>query len=57
MQAFIYHHLVPAQNLAAARVKRGRFKIPLTLLSSEPVKLPAGASVPLKILAASQVRR
>jgi hypothetical protein len=42
MQAFAYHHLVPASNLAVKVVERPGNKI--NLLSAVPVKLPAGGS-------------
>lgn len=43
MQAFAYHHLVPASELAVKVVERPGNKI--NLLSAVPVKLPAGGSV------------
>jgi hypothetical protein len=42
MQAFAYHHLVPASELAVKVVERPGAKI--NLLSAVPVKLPAGGS-------------
>jgi hypothetical protein len=44
MQAFIYHHLVPARTLVLAVTGRGRFGAPLKLLREEPVKLVPGGN-------------
>ena len=42
MQAFIYHHLVPMQNLMVAVTGRERLRAPWKLLGEVPVKLPVG---------------
>ena len=47
MQAFAYHHLVPASELAVKVVERPGNKI--NLLSAVPVKLPAGGSARVRI--------
>lgn len=41
-QAFIYHHLVPAESLLVSTVERGRPRSPLRLRSQEPVRLQPG---------------
>ena len=48
MQAFIYHHLVPMQNLLVAVTGPERFRAPWKLLGKVPVKLPAGGTVSVR---------
>ena len=48
MQAFIYHHLVPAKNLLVAVIGRERPRAPLKFLGESPVKLPAGGTASLQ---------
>ena len=45
MQAFIYRHLVPAQNLLVAVTGRERFRDPWKLLDQGPVRVPVGGTV------------
>jgi hypothetical protein len=44
MQAFIYRHLVPAQDLLVAITGPRRFQARVKRLGDEPVKLPAGGT-------------
>lgn len=44
MQAFAYHHLVPAQELKVAVIGRPAMRLPALSLSSEPVKIPMGGT-------------
>jgi hypothetical protein len=48
MQAFIYRHLVPMQEMPAVVLARPRPRAPLKFLGEEPVKIPAGGTVELK---------
>ena len=48
MQAFIYHHLVPMQNLTVAVIGPQRFRAPWKLLDKAPVKLPAGGTASVR---------
>ena len=48
MQAFIYHHLVPMQNLTAAVIGPERLRAPWKLLDKAPVKLPLGGEVSVR---------
>ena len=49
MQAFAYRHLVPAETLAVTVLGRGFNRNPMKLLSSTPVKIPAGGSARVRI--------
>jgi hypothetical protein len=51
MQAFAYHHLVPAQELLATALPRGAPAAPVKLLERGPVKLPAGGTAPVRFSA------
>jgi hypothetical protein len=51
MQAFAYHHLVPAQELMVAIIERGGAAAPLKLLEPGPVKLPAGGTASVRFSA------
>ena len=44
MQAFAYHHLVPADSLKLAVTRRGAFRSPARI-AAQVVKIPAGGSV------------
>ena len=48
MQAFIYHHLVPSQNLLVAVTGHERFWDPWKLISEMPVKVPVGGTVSVR---------
>ncbi len=48
MQAFIYHHLVPMNDLLAAVPERIRPRAPMKYLGEAPVKIPAGGTVQMK---------
>jgi hypothetical protein len=51
MQAFFYRHLVPAETLLANVVSRGfRSPPPPRLLADGPVRIPAGGTVPVRVL-------
>jgi hypothetical protein len=51
MQAFAYHHLVPAEDLKLAVARRNVFRTPPSILSEQPVKIPAGGSVRIQVQA------
>ncbi|MBC8870029.1 MAG: peptidase [Planctomycetes bacterium] len=51
MQAFIYRHLVPADDWMVAVTEGRRFRSPLKLLDRDPVKLPAGGTARVRISA------
>jgi hypothetical protein len=53
MQAFIYHHLVPAQETVATIIDRGPPKIYWKLQGEPPLKIPAGGTASVQ-LSASQ---
>ncbi|NLH73552.1 MAG: hypothetical protein GX456_10910 [Verrucomicrobia bacterium] len=44
MQAFAYHHLVPAQELKVAVIGRQAMRLPSLRLSSEPVRIAPGGT-------------
>ncbi len=48
MQAFIYRHLVPAQEWLVTTTARGRRR-PMRLVSQQPVQIPAGGSVRIEV--------
>jgi hypothetical protein len=48
MQAFIYHHVVPMQDLAVAVLGRQRLMAPWKLLDKPPVKIPLGGTTSVK---------
>lgn len=48
MQAFIYHHLVPAQNLMVAVIGPERSRAPWRLLDKTPIKLVAGGKTSVR---------
>ena len=50
-QAFLYHHLVPAEALRLAVARRVAFRTPARILTAPPVKIPAGGSVRLRVQA------
>jgi hypothetical protein len=49
MQAFAYHHLVPADELRLTMAPRGGTRVSSLLLSSEPVKIPAGGKTQVRV--------
>lgn len=51
MQAFAYHHLVPAERLWLAVARRSFFRTPPRILSQQPVKIPAGGAVRIQVQA------
>jgi len=51
MQAFIYRHLVLAEDWMVAVTEGRRFRSPLKLLDRNPVKLPAGGTARARISA------
>jgi len=50
MQAFAYHHLVASQDWLVRVTPPGRVRIPWRLPADEPVKLPSGATAPVRLL-------
>jgi hypothetical protein len=44
MQAFAYHHLVPAEGLKLALTRRGAFRSPARI-AAQSIRIPAGGSV------------
>jgi hypothetical protein len=48
MQAFAYHHLVPAEALWASVSPRGATRVASRILGSQPVMLPAGGTVQVR---------
>jgi hypothetical protein len=49
MQAFAYHHLVPASDLKVA-VRRGvMLRTPITVSSPEPLEIPAGGAARFQV--------
>ena len=51
MQAFAYRHLVPSHEMAVAVTGRLVGRAPLKLLSTTPVKIPAGGSARVRVSA------
>jgi hypothetical protein len=51
MQAFIYRHLVPAEDWMIAVTGGRRFRAPLRLFDREPVELPAGGTARVRLSA------
>lgn len=49
MQAFAYHHLVPADDLRLTVLRRGGTRVSSRILSAEPVKIPAGGSAQVRV--------
>jgi hypothetical protein len=49
MQAFIYRHLVPSQQLMVATIGAGRAAPPVELASDVPVRLPVGSTTRVRI--------
>ncbi|NOX53236.1 MAG: hypothetical protein GXP27_02125 [Planctomycetes bacterium] len=49
MQAFIYRHLVPAEEWLVAVNGRGRFGPPARVLGEKPIRLPAGSTAAVRI--------
>lgn len=55
MQAFFYRHLVPAKELKLAISRRGPQRTPVSFVSREPVRLPAGGTARVKLSAPPRV--
>jgi len=51
LQAFAYHHLVPAQELLVAVLERGGPAAPVRLLERGPARLPAGGTAAVRFAA------
>jgi hypothetical protein len=49
MQAFAYHHLVPASDLKVAVMRRAAFRAPVRILGEQPVRIPAGRTVRIRV--------
>lgn len=49
MQAFAYRHLVPAQDLKVAVLKRGATRNPVRILIAQPVRIPAGGTARVRV--------
>jgi hypothetical protein len=49
MQAFAYRHLVPAEDLLLTAARGGAFRTPARILGDQPVKIPAGGSVRVRV--------
>jgi hypothetical protein len=50
MQAFAYQHLVPADELWVSVVGRGGTRIPASIVSSQPVLIPAGGTARVRVV-------
>jgi hypothetical protein len=59
MQAFIYHHLVPAKDLMVTVSGQARARFPARVLHNGPIKIPAGgtAQIPIAIPRAATDRK
>jgi hypothetical protein len=49
-QAFVYHHLVPADDLRVSVFGRGGTRVPVRVLGTPPLKIPAGGSVRVRAM-------
>jgi hypothetical protein len=49
MQAFAYRHLVPAQDLRVAVLKRGATRGSVRIVSAQPVRIPAGGTARVRV--------
>ena len=49
MQAFAYHHLVPAQDMMVTVSGQARARFPALLLDRGPIKIPAGGTAQVRI--------
>jgi hypothetical protein len=49
MQAFYYHHLVPAERFALNLSGRARYPVPWTFGASEAVRIPAGGEAEFRL--------
>jgi hypothetical protein len=56
MQAFLWRHLVPSQELLVAVMGRGRFRAPLQIMVDDPVLIPAGCMTQLHVSLAAALR-
>jgi hypothetical protein len=51
MQAFFYRHLVPAQELKVAIRRGNAFRSPPQVAAAQPLKIPAGGTIRLRVQA------
>jgi hypothetical protein len=49
MQAFAYHHLVPAQDMLLAVTRRWAMRAQVKTLGGQPVQIPAGATARIQV--------
>jgi hypothetical protein len=49
MQAFAYRHLVPTDELRVAVLSRGAVRVPASILSAQPVKIPDGQAARVRV--------
>jgi len=49
MQAFYYHHLVPAERFALNLSGRARYPVPWTFEAGEAVRIPAGGEAEFRL--------
>jgi hypothetical protein len=49
MQAFAYRHLVPTDELRVVVLARGAVRVPASILSAQPVKVPAGQAARVRV--------
>ncbi len=49
MQAFIYHHLVPSQDLMVSVNSRGRSRARVQVAEAQPIAIPAGATKRIRL--------
>lgn len=49
MQAFAYMHLIAADDLRVSVIARGATRVPAALVAAQPVKIPAGGTVKVRM--------
>jgi hypothetical protein len=49
MQAFAYHHLVPASDLKVAVRRGAMLRTPIKVISEEPLEIPAGGTARFQV--------
>ena len=49
MQAFAYRHLVPTDELRVVVLARGAVRVPASILSAQPVKVPVGQAARIRV--------
>jgi hypothetical protein len=54
-QAFIYRHLVPAEDLMVTVIGPGRVRVPLRIVGQQPVQLPAGGTAQVRMATPANV--